>query len=143
VTQAAAFAAAISLQHTLAKLNPGQGTWQRRSSSSRRNTYELDFEINDFPQHARWKITHKETLNQINTVDGVGCHYTGRPRATWQEARPYSGRTQAVPVCVCRPTESSVRKAKQEIKRILEEATAASIAHQGHGQGGGGRYSVV
>lgn len=134
VSQAAAFAAAISLQATLAKLNP-----QGAEAAVPKEHYELDFEINDFPQHARWKITHKETLNQINEWTGAdvtirGVHVPPGKKAAPGERKLY--------LFVSGPTEGSVRKAKAEIKRILEEASAAALAHsQSHAQPG--RYSVL
>nr|GEX66847.1 hypothetical protein [Tanacetum cinerariifolium] len=54
--RAAALAAAMNLQHNLARIQ----------SESLPDHYEAEFEINDFPQNARWKVTHKETLGLIS-----------------------------------------------------------------------------
>ncbi|KAJ1390870.1 RNA helicase, DEAD-box type, Q motif [Sesbania bispinosa] len=43
--------AAMNLQHNLAKIQ----------SEALPEHYEAELEINDFPQNARWKVTHKET----------------------------------------------------------------------------------
>ncbi len=37
----------------------------------------MELEINDFPQHARWKITHRETMNQINELTGAALTVRG------------------------------------------------------------------
>ena len=33
--------------------------------------FESELEINDFPQQARWKVTHKDTLAQISEFTGA------------------------------------------------------------------------
>ncbi len=39
--------------------------------------FEAELEINDFPQHARWKITHRETMNQVNELTGAALTVRG------------------------------------------------------------------
>lgn len=48
-SKAAALAAAMNLQHNLARIQ----------ADSLPEHYEAELEINDFPQNARWNVTHK------------------------------------------------------------------------------------
>ncbi|CAI7874731.1 unnamed protein product [Closterium sp. NIES-53] len=118
VSRAAAFAAAISLQHNLAKLQPAEPV---------KAHYEAEFEINEFPQHARWKITHKETLNQI--IEWTGSSVTTRGLYC-PPGKALAAGEKKLYLSIEGPTEASVKKAKVEIKRIIEEASAADASHQ-------------
>ena len=131
VARAAAFAAAISLQNTLAKLAPAVG------GEMAKEHYEAEFEVNDFPQHARWKITHKETVSQINEVSGAGVTIRGVHCAPGKLPPPGEKKLH---LFIEGRTEASVRKAKAEIKRIIEEASLVSYSQK---QSGPGRYSVL
>ncbi|KAJ0454952.1 putative RNA helicase [Helianthus annuus] len=64
--RAAALVAAMNLQHNLAQIQ----------ADSLPKHYEAKLEINDFPQNARWKVTHKETLGPI--VEWTGAAITTR-----------------------------------------------------------------
>merc|ERR1712196_398994 len=39
--------------------------------------FEAEVEINDYPQQARWKITHKQTLSQITDFTGAAITCKG------------------------------------------------------------------
>ncbi|CAI5973846.1 unnamed protein product [Closterium sp. NIES-64] len=130
VSRAAAFAAAISLQHNLAKLQPAEPV---------KAHYEAEFEINEFPQHARWKITHKETLNQI--IEWTGASVTTRGLYC-PPGKALAAGEKKLYLSIEGPTEASVKKAKVEIKRIIEEASAADASHQQRPVQPG-RYSVM
>ena len=40
--------------------------------------FETELEINDFPQHARWKVTHKDSMNQISEWTGAAITTRGQ-----------------------------------------------------------------
>ncbi|CAI9288558.1 unnamed protein product [Lactuca saligna] len=66
--RAAALAAAMNLQHNLARIQ----------ADSLPEHYEAELEINDFPQNARWKVTHKETLGPISEWTGAAITTRGQ-----------------------------------------------------------------
>ena len=45
--------------------------------------------INDYPQHARWKVTHKETYDSI--IDLTGCAITAKGQFFSEKQRPGPG----------------------------------------------------
>jgi len=123
--RAAAFAAQLSAQHG----HPGGGGGKH---------YEAELEINDFPQHSRWKVTHKDSLLQITEITGAAITTRGqyfRPGMT-----PPPGERKLF-LLIEGPTELSVKRAKQEIKRILEEATEKVMRRDA--PAGPGRYNVM
>ncbi|CAK9194396.1 unnamed protein product [Sphagnum troendelagicum] len=126
--RATAMAAAMNLQHSLAKI---QGDAAPES-------YEAELEINDFPQHARWKVTHKDALGQIS--EWTGAAITTRGQYFPAGKVPSPGERKLF-LFIEGPTEASVKKAKAEIKRILEESTSSAISLPGPTQPG--KYSVL
>ncbi|PIN18207.1 RNA helicase [Handroanthus impetiginosus] len=57
--RAVALAAAMNLQHNLAKIQ----------ADAMPEHYEAELEINDLPQNAHWKVTQKETLGPISGLE--------------------------------------------------------------------------
>jgi hypothetical protein len=78
----------MNLQETLAKIQAQ--VWGS-------DTYEAEVEINDFPQHARWKAMHKENLGQISNFTGVAITTHGQYFLLGKQPGP-TNRTQAVHV---------------------------------------------
>ncbi|XP_019100888.1 PREDICTED: DEAD-box ATP-dependent RNA helicase 45-like [Camelina sativa] len=64
----AAMAAAANLQHNLARIQ----------ADAMPEHYEAESEINDFPQNARWRVTHKETLGPISEWSGAAITVRGQ-----------------------------------------------------------------
>eukprot|EP00897_Mesotaenium_endlicherianum_P008045 jgi/Mesen1/7269/ME000373S06328 len=126
-SKAAAFAAALNLQHNLSKL-------QQEVVPEH---YEAELEINDFPQHARWKVTHKDALGQINDWTGAAVTTRGQFVPPGKQAAPGE---RKLFLFIEGPTEASVKKAKQEIKRILEECSAIAPSS---GPSQPGKYNVL
>lgn len=112
-SRAAAFAAALNLQHNMSK-------FQQEVVPEH---YEAELEINDFPQHARWKVTHKDALSQINEWTGAAITTRGQ---YYPPGKLCPAGEKKLYLFIEGPTAESVKKAKVEIKRILEEATAVS-----------------
>ncbi|KAL6659525.1 hypothetical protein ACP70R_003565 [Stipagrostis hirtigluma subsp. patula] len=79
--------------------------------------YEAELEINDFPQHARWRITHKETLGPIQ--EG-GAAVTIRGKYIPQ-GKIVGANERKLYLFIEGSTELSVKKAKAELKRVLED----------------------
>nr|XP_029121270.1 DEAD-box ATP-dependent RNA helicase 42 [Elaeis guineensis] len=126
--RAAALAAAMNLQHNLAKIQ----------ADAMPEHYEAELEINDFPQNARWKITHKETLGPIS--EWTGAAITTRGQYYPPGKIPGPGERKLY-LFIEGPTESSVKKAKAEVKRVLEDYTAQALSLPGAAQQG--KYSVL
>ncbi|KAL5726348.1 RNA helicase [Ranunculus cassubicifolius] len=126
--RAAALAAAMNLQHNLAKIQ----------ADAMPEHYEAEFEINEFPQNARWKVTHKETLGPIS--EWTGAAITTRGQYYPPGKIPGPGERKLY-LFIEGPTESSVKKAKTEVKRVLEDITKQALSLPGASQPN--KYSVL
>jgi ATP-dependent RNA helicase DDX46/PRP5 len=76
-----------------------------------------ELEINDFPQYARWKITHKDTLSPIQE-GGVAITIRGTYIA---QGKIIGTNDRKLYLYIEGPSESSVKKAKVELKRVLAD----------------------
>ncbi|KAF9595307.1 hypothetical protein IFM89_038459 [Coptis chinensis] len=126
--RAAALAAAMNLQHNLAKIQ----------ADAMPEHYEAEFEINDFPQNARWKVTHKETLGPISEWTGAAITTRGQYYPPGKILGPGERKLY---LFIEGPTESSVKKAKVEVKRVLEDITKQGLSLPGASQPS--KYSVL
>ena len=97
--------------------------------------FEAELTINDFPQHARWKATHKDSLREISDRTGAAVTTRGTYFGPGQRV---AGNAKKLYLLVEGPTERSVKQASAELKRILQEATEKTLAEGG----GGGRYRL-
>ncbi|EES14464.1 DEAD-box ATP-dependent RNA helicase 42 [Sorghum bicolor] len=79
--------------------------------------YEAELEINDFPQHARWRITHKDTLGPIQE-GGVAITIRGTYIA---QGKIVGANERKLYLFIEGHSESCVKKAKAELKRVLED----------------------
>ncbi|XP_016187841.1 DEAD-box ATP-dependent RNA helicase 42 isoform X1 [Arachis ipaensis] len=120
--------AAINLQHNLAKIQ----------SEALPEHYEAELEINDFPQSARWKVTHKETLGPISEWTGAAITTRGQYFPPGKIAGPGERKLY---LFIEGPSEQSVKRAKAELKRVLEDITNQALQLPGGSQPG--KYSVV
>lgn len=125
--RAAALAAAMNLQHNLARIQ----------ADSLPEHYEAELEINDFPQNARWKVTHKETLGPIS--EWTGAAITTRGQYVQPGRIPGPGERKLY-LFIEGGTEQSVKRAKAELKRVLEDITTQALSLPTSQPG---RYSVV
>ncbi|KAJ9704690.1 hypothetical protein PVL29_002976 [Vitis rotundifolia] len=126
--RAAALAAAINLQHNLAKIQ----------ADAMPEHYEAELEINDFPQNARWRVTHKDTLIPISEWTGAAITTRGQYYSTGKVPGPGERKLY---LFIEGPTEQSVKRAKAELKRVLEDFTIQAISNPSAVQPG--KYSVV
>ncbi|KAI7742287.1 hypothetical protein M8C21_002475 [Ambrosia artemisiifolia] len=119
---AAALVAAMR-QHVLAKIQ----------SHSLHGHCEAELEINDFPQNARWKVTHKETLGPI--AEWSGASITTRGQYIQPGRIPRLGEKKLY-LFIEGATEQSVKLAKAELKRVIEDLTTlASLPSSKPGRG--------
>ncbi|PSC68276.1 DEAD-box ATP-dependent RNA helicase 42 isoform A [Micractinium conductrix] len=100
--------------------------------------FETELEINDFPQHARWKVTHRQTILDIGDL-GAAVVVKGRYYKLGTAPGPSDERK--LYLHIQGPTAEIVKRAKQEVKRILEESTEKAMRREA--PSGPGRYSVV
>ncbi|KAI6652629.1 ATP-dependent RNA helicase DDX46 isoform X4-like [Oopsacas minuta] len=80
--------------------------------------YEDEVEINDFPQQARFRITHRDTLDQI--TEDTECGITVRGIYIPDNQKPKSDEKR-VYLAMEAHTENAIELAKNEVKRILRE----------------------
>ncbi|EFJ09568.1 hypothetical protein SELMODRAFT_178562 [Selaginella moellendorffii] len=116
-----------NLQHNIQKI----------TAESLQERYEAELEINDFPQHARWKVTHKDALGQIS--EWTGAAITTRGQFFPPGKIPGPGERKLY-LFIEGGSETSVKKAKGEIKRILEESTSNMVLQPAVQPG---KYSVL
>ncbi|KFM26402.1 DEAD-box ATP-dependent RNA helicase 42 [Auxenochlorella protothecoides] len=95
-----------------------------------------ELEINDFPQRARWKVTHRDTINDMGELGAAvvikGTFYPPGAKVAEGDRKIY--------LHIEGPTEQIVRRAKGEIKRIIEEETERAMRREAPAAG---RYSVM
>ncbi|KAM6595006.1 hypothetical protein CsatA_002709 [Cannabis sativa] len=104
----------VNLQHILEKIQADAGP----------KHYRAELEINDFPQNARWKVTHKLTLGTITEWTGAAITTRGKHFPPGQVAGPGDRKLY---LFIEGPTEQSVKRAKAEIKRVLEDITSQAL----------------
>ncbi|EOA33004.1 hypothetical protein CARUB_v10016334mg, partial [Capsella rubella] len=117
----AAMVAAANLQHNLARIQ----------ADGMPEHYEAELEINDFPQNARWKVTHKETLGPISEWSGAAITIRGQYHEPGRIPGPGERKLY---LFVEGPTEISVKTAKSELKRVLEDITNQAFSLPGGAQ---------
>lgn len=86
------------------------------------NHFCTEFEINDYPQQARWKVTHKGSLDSI--IEFTACAITTKGTFVAPGRNPPPGEKKLF-LYIEGPSMQAVSLARTEIKRILEEATSA------------------
>lgn len=87
--------------------------------SEEKRAFSAEVEINDYPQHARWKVTHKGALDQI--IEETECAVTTKGGFFQQGRNPPAGERK-LHLLIEGAAEMSVARCKAEIMRMLEEA---------------------
>jgi len=98
-----------------------------------------EFEINDYPQQARWKVTHKDALSQI--TEWTGACITTKGVYCQPGKQPPTGERKLY-LSIEGPTPNSIIYAKNEIKRIITEITSNMRPDQ-LAQAASSRYNVL
>jgi ATP-dependent RNA helicase DDX46/PRP5 len=83
------------------------------------------------------QVTHRETLASVTELTGAAVTTRGY---FVNPGKPAPEGERKLYLLIEGPTESCVRKAKAELKRILEETTEKVMRRD---QPSGGRYSVM
>ncbi|GJQ12322.1 hypothetical protein GpartN1_g4721.t1 [Galdieria partita] len=107
----------------------GQGGSERR--------FATEVEINDYPQHARWKVTHKDALLAVE--EWTGCAITTKGQYYPPGRNPPPGERKLY-LLIEGPDELSVRKASKDIRIQLEEAASSARPDDKPSYG---KYSVL
>ncbi|KAI7816805.1 P-loop containing nucleoside triphosphate hydrolase protein [Gamsiella multidivaricata] len=108
--------------------------------------FALEIEINDYPPKARLMVTQKMMINQIS--DHSGAAITTRGVFVEEGKQPPPGERKLY-LFVEGDSQLVIDKAKNEIKRILQEETMRAVEATnrggggGMGRGGGGRFQIV
>lgn len=129
-------AAASVLQSAAAKLSQNLGKIQATAMPEH---YKEEFEINDYPQNVRWKVTHKETLGPISEWTGAAITTKGKYYPPRMNPRPEDERK--LYLCIEGPTDSSVKKAMVELQRVANDVNKHPLSLPSASQQG--RYSVL
>ncbi|KAJ1674472.1 pre-mRNA processing RNA-helicase [Spiromyces aspiralis] len=122
----------------------GGGALGKAAKDKRVLEYSIEIEINDYPQRARWRVTSRETLSQLTENTGVAITTRG---IYVVPGKPVPDGERKLHLLIEGESERAVDQAKQEIRRLLAEATMQQMERESRqgGLGGSvpGRYSVV
>jgi len=83
--------------------------------------FDAELEINDYPQQARWKVTHKDAL--ANITEWTGAAITTRGTYVPPGGKLNPGERKLY-LYIEGQDEHGVATAKREIKKMIEEAAA-------------------
>ncbi|KAJ3290332.1 pre-mRNA processing RNA-helicase [Borealophlyctis nickersoniae] len=98
--------------------------------------FALEIPINDYPQKARWRVTNKEQISQITEISGAAITTRGTYFPPGKQPGPGERKLY---LFIEGDSQLVIDKAKVEIKRIITEATIASM----ESEAAGGRYQVL
>ncbi|KAJ2802682.1 pre-mRNA processing RNA-helicase [Coemansia guatemalensis] len=115
----------------------GEGT-AATTSTIPVGAFGCELDINDYPQKARWRATNRDTLSQIIEQSGAAITTRG---VFVPPGKPVPDGERKLYLSIEADTERAVERAKNEIKRILTEATLHIMEQDA--RGGSGRYTVV
>uniref|UniRef100_N1QTV3 RNA helicase n=1 Tax=Aegilops tauschii TaxID=37682 RepID=N1QTV3_AEGTA len=117
-------AAAVNVQSVLARIQ----------AQAAPEHYQAELEINDFPQHARWKVTRRETLAPIEEWTGAAVTTRGTFIPPGQIV---AANERKLYLYIEGPNESSVSKAKAQLKSVVEDCANQALNLPA------GKYSVI
>ncbi|KAF8818520.1 putative ethylene-responsive Rna helicase, partial [Cardiosporidium cionae] len=100
-----------------------------------------EMDINDYPQQARYKITHKEVLSRISEESGAVCQIKGQYIAPEQARSMVPGMKRLYIEIVGNPP-IAIQRAKHELRLFMESISMRQLNYTSN-QRQVGRYSVV
>ena len=103
----------------LAAQQAAQKAAQQAAASMRPTRFSSDLEINDYPQSARYKVLHRESLQAIQEWTKVAITTKG---AYYPPGRNPPAGERKLYLLIEGETEQAVKTARKEMRRILEEA---------------------
>lgn len=117
-----------------------QGAVQKEEEK-RTDHAATEMEINDLPQQARWKVTHRETARDVAELTGCALTVRGVYVPRGKEAPPDERKLY---VLIEGPSERAVHSAKSQLKQYAEQAAQKDSLPGGVGGGHPpSRYSVL
>ena len=116
---------------------------QEEANNGTENTFkrfEIELEINDFPQPARWRVTSKEAIAQIAEYSEAGITVRGTFIPEGNRYNPELGERKLY-LAIEGTSELAVNRAKNEVIRLIrEELMKLQTSNQPANKG---RYKVV
>ena len=88
-------------------------------TATNQDHYETEIEINDYPQQARWEVTHKDAMYEVHEYTGAEVTTKG---IYVEPGHPVPTGERRLYLLVEGPTHESVRRARMFIKRKLDQA---------------------
>lgn len=117
-----------------------EGTTAALAPSGNRMVFCCEVEINDFPQHTRWRVTSRDALNSVTLATGTAITVRGTfvplgPASAMAAASQSGDRKRGgaslerkLYLYVEGETVAAVERARSEIKRILTETLMVESA---------------
>jgi ATP-dependent RNA helicase DDX46/PRP5 len=116
-------AAALARQFMSSKAGSKPAAGVTVTGDDEKRAFSAEIEINDYPQHARWKVTHKGALDAI--IDLTECAVTTKGGFIQPGRNPAPGERK-LHLLIEGNTDMDVQRCRTEIMRMLEEAAADS-----------------
>eukprot|EP01117_Protostelium_nocturnum_P015810 TRINITY_DN615_c0_g1_i2.p1 TRINITY_DN615_c0_g1~~TRINITY_DN615_c0_g1_i2.p1 ORF type:complete len:929 (-),score=284.34 TRINITY_DN615_c0_g1_i2:129-2915(-) len=113
-----------SKQSIQAKLQEIANRQPKQASLNAGNHFSDELEINDYPQQARWKVTHKDALASICELTNSAITTKG---SYVPPGRPLAPGERKLYLFIESPDMSLVKQAKAEVMKILDDAM---LSHQ-------------
>ena len=102
-------------------------------------TYQAELEINDFPQAARFRVTHKSHVAGVAELTGAALITKGVYVPPGADLPPGERKMYLL---IQGPTEACVRAAKAACKRVIEEHTEKAMRRDA-GAAGTAKYRTL
>lgn len=99
--------------------------------------FQSELEINDFPQQVRWKVTHRQTVSDI--AERLGAIIVVKGRYVKPGTMVPEGERKLY-LSIEGTSTDVVRKAKAELKRLVEESTEKAMRREAPAVG---RFSII
>ena len=137
---ARAAAAAVSARMTAASAAAVAAAGAAPAPAARRH-FQAELEINDFPQAARWKATHKTTVDTVQ--DSTGAAIISKGVFVERGAAPPPGERKMY-LLIQAQSADAVRAAKAQLKAVIEESTEKALRRETGAAGPSvGKYTVL
>jgi ATP-dependent RNA helicase DDX46/PRP5 len=106
-----------------------------------RRHFQAELEINDFPQAARWRATHRSTTDAVEEATGAAVIAKGVYVDKGRDPPPGERRMYLL---IQGPSADAVRAAKAQLKAVIEEATEKAMRRETGAAGPAvGKYNVL
>eukprot|EP00743_Colponemidia_sp_Colp-15_P006333 GILK01006814.1.p1 GENE.GILK01006814.1~~GILK01006814.1.p1 ORF type:complete len:1135 (+),score=266.68 GILK01006814.1:28-3432(+) len=113
---------------------------ERRKLDEKEGIFRDELEINDYPQFARYKVTHKDTLTTVQDLSQTTITVRG---SYIPPSEPHRPGHRKLYIHIEGPNKYSLQIARSELKRIVEEAAISSLTSDRPNPTTTARYTVV